>query len=110
MGFIKCIIHHAIIISISYNFFLKMELIKDNHKGKTYQANNFKILYRKSGSVSGDNSENVHELIYLITGSARMTLEDKSWTIEGPAKVEFPARTYHKIEALTDISMILFEK
>jgi len=86
-----------------------MELIKENEKGKNYQADNFKVLYRYKGTIAGDNSENVKELIYFITGSAEITLQDKTWVVEAPAKIEFPAKTYHKIKALTDISFILFE-
>ena len=87
-----------------------MKLIKDNEKGKTYQTDNFKILYRNKGTVTGDNSENVEELIYLISGSAEITLRDSTSIVEAPAKIKFPAKTYHKIKALTDISLVLFEK
>jgi len=41
-----------------------MKLIKEDKKGKTYQANGFKILYGSKGVVLGDNSENVEEEIY----------------------------------------------
>ena len=86
-----------------------MKLIKENEKGKTFQADGFKILYRHKNTIAWDNSENVKELIYFITGSAEITLKYKTWTIISPAKIEFPANTYHKIKALTDISFILFE-
>jgi mannose-6-phosphate isomerase-like protein (cupin superfamily) len=88
---------------------MKLELIKEDERGKTYQANGFKITYRKKGSIGGDNSENPKETLYFITGSAEITLRDETWTVEAPAKVEFPAKTYHKIKALTDISVVLFE-
>lgn len=87
-----------------------MKLIKENEKGKVYQTEKFKIVYRKKDTISGDNEENVEELIYLVHGSAEVTLKDKSWTAEAPAKIEFPAKTYHKIKALTDICFILIEK
>jgi mannose-6-phosphate isomerase-like protein (cupin superfamily) len=87
-----------------------MELIKENEKGKTYKADDFKILYRNAGSVAGDNEINPNEIIYFITGKAKITLKEKTWEISSPQKVEFPAKTYHKIEAITDISFILFEK
>ena len=89
---------------------MELKLLKENEKGKTYQADGFKILYRYKDKVAGDNSENVEELIYFISGSAEITLKDKVWVIDAPAKVEFPANTYHKIKALTDISFVLFEK
>jgi len=50
------------------------------------------------------------EEIYFIGGSAEITLKDKSWVIESPAKIEFPEKTYHKIKALTKRGLILFEK
>lgn len=87
-----------------------MEIIKDNEKGKVYQTSDFKIVYRYKDTISGDNSENVEEKIYLIQGSAEVTLEDSTKIIKAPAKIEFPANTYHKIKALTDISFIMFEK
>lgn len=87
-----------------------MEIIKENDKGKTYQADGFKILYRYKDTIAGDNSENVEELIYLIEGSAEITLGDLTRVVKAPAKIEFPAKTYHKIKALTDISFIMFEK
>lgn len=87
-----------------------MKLIKETDKGKVYQADDFKIIYRYKDTISGDNEENVEELIYLVQGSAEVTLKDKTWTVEAPAKIEFPAKKYHKIKALTDICFILIEK
>lgn len=89
---------------------MTIELLKENEKGKTYQAPEMKILYRNAGTIAGDNKINPKELIYFITGSAMVTLEDKTWKIEAPAQVEFPANTYHNIKALTDISLVIFEK
>lgn len=86
-----------------------MKLIKDDKKGRVYQAEKCKIFYRHKGSVSGDNKKNSEELIYLISGSASVALQDKTWKVDAPAKVEFPAKTYHRIEALTEIIFILFE-
>ena len=87
-----------------------MKLIRREEKGETYQADGCKIYYRYKNSISGDNAENKKELIYLITGSAEVTLNDATSLVEAPAKIEFPAKTYHKIKALTDISFIVWEK
>lgn len=89
---------------------MKVELIKEDDRGKVYQTDGFKIFYRNKGTVSGDNSENIEELIYLVTGSANVTLKDSTQIVNAPEKIEFPANTYHKIEAITDISFILYEK
>ena len=87
-----------------------MKLLKENEKGKTYQVKDFKIFYRNKDSISGDNSENVEEEIYLISGSAEVTLKESTKIVNAPAKIDFPAKTYHKIKALTDIIFILIEK
>ena len=87
-----------------------MELIKENEKGKTYQTDSFKILYRNKGAIAGDNSENMEEELYLVQGSAEVTLKEDTKIVNAPVKIEFPAKTYHKIKALTDIVLILFEK
>lgn len=88
-----------------------MKLLKKTEAGKTYNTDksNLKILYRNKGSVAGDNNKNPAEEIYLITGTAEVTLKNETWEVEPPAKVEFPAKTYHRIKALTDISFIVFE-
>ena len=86
-----------------------MELIKEDEKGRTYQAKGITILYRNAGSITGDNEINDHEIIYFISGSAIITLKERTWTIESPAKVEFPANTYHKIESITNVSFVIVE-
>ena len=88
---------------------MELKLIKEKNEGKNYQADGFKVYYRYKDMVAGNNTENVKETIYLISGKAEFTLEDKTWTEEAPAKIEFPAKTYHKIKALTDIAFVLFE-
>lgn len=86
-----------------------MKLIKENEKGTNYQTDKFKILYRNKWSIAGDNLNNPREEIYFITGKAEITLDDSVEIIDAPCKIVFPEKTYHKIEALTDISFVLFD-
>lgn len=86
-----------------------MKLIKDNKKGKTYQCDGFKLLYRYQGSLSGDNDVNPYERIYLVEGTAMITILDKIETYEAPAQVIIPANTYHSIEAMSDIALLIFD-
>jgi len=87
---------------------MDIELLKEDSDGKKYQVNGFRIYYKNKDTITGDNDINKSELIYLITGKAEITIQDKTWLAEAPAKIEFPAKTYHNIYALTDISFILF--
>ncbi len=88
-----------------------MRLIKKNQDGKTFETSTpgFKILYRNKNSIAGDNAENPKELIYLITGIAEITVDNKIWKSKAPAEIKIPANTYHKIKALTNITFVLFE-
>jgi hypothetical protein len=45
--------------------------------------------------TASNNSEN-----------AEVTLKHLTKTVKAPAKIEFPAKTYHKIKDLTDIAFI----
>ena len=87
-----------------------MELVKDDTKGKVYQANGFKIFYRNKNTISGDNSKNQQETIHLIIGHASITLESATQNVEAPKTFKFPKETYHKIEAITDIVFLVFEE
>jgi len=87
-----------------------MKIIKEDERGKVYETNEFKIFYRNKNTISGDNKVNVEELIYLVSGKAEITLKENTWIAEAPAKIEFPAKTYHKIKAITDIILIQVKK
>jgi len=85
-----------------------MQLIKENENGKTYQVKDMcKILYRNKWSISGDNKTNPKETIYLVSGKAEITLKEKIRRVEAPEIIKFPEKTYHKILALSDISLIV---
>ncbi|USN54411.1 MAG: hypothetical protein H6765_07750 [Candidatus Peribacteria bacterium] len=65
-------------------------------------------MYRHAGSISGNNADNPHERMYLLSGKAEITLSDHSQVIEAPCVFEFPAYTYHQLLAVTDIVCVLF--
>lgn len=87
-----------------------MELIKENEKGRTFLCDGFKLLYRNKSSISGDNEMNVEEDLYLVSGTALIVVGESEKQYSAPAFFHIPEKTYHKIEAVTDITMILFEK
>jgi hypothetical protein len=84
-----------------------MKLIKDDKRGKVFETDCCKIFYRNKNSISGDNDVNSYEKIIFIEGSAKITLDSNVFEINSPFEVEFPEKTYHKIEALSDIIFII---
>ncbi len=90
-----------------------LKFIKEKNGFKSYQAEDsaggeFKIYYGKKGAIAGDNDINVEELIYLIDGRVEVTISDKVEVKSFPAEINIPAKTYHKITALTDIKFLVF--
>jgi hypothetical protein len=66
---------------------MSIRLIKENKKGKNYVADGFDLFYRYKNTISGDNSENMKEKIYLITGSAEVTIKNSVKVIKAPSKI-----------------------
>lgn len=87
---------------------MELELLRDADGFKSYAAEGFRIYYGKKDGIAGNNSINSKEIIYLIAGKVEVTIERSVEEILAPAKIEIPAKTYHKIKALTDTSFLLF--
>ena len=85
-----------------------MKLIKENHKWKTYQLNDYKICYRNKDSISWDNDIAPQETIYLLSGSAEITIKENIEIFTSPSTIIIPEQTYHKIKAITDICFLLY--
>lgn len=85
-----------------------MILAKEDNRGRMYKTDEqHSVLYRKQGSVTGDNAENRAEVLYLVSGEARITCAERIYDAVSPARIIFEANTYHKIEALTDVILVL---
>jgi len=85
-----------------------LKILREDERGVVYNCDVVECLIRNKGSVSGDNDINEQESLYLIEGEARVTVGDDIEKVSAPSKIEIPEKTYHKIEALTDIKMILY--
>ena len=88
-----------------------LKFVKEKNGFKSYQSERgFKIYYGDKGSIAGDNNINPEEVIYLINGKIRIIIDDKIDEFNFPAEIKIPAKIYHKLEALTDVTFIVFEK
>jgi mannose-6-phosphate isomerase-like protein (cupin superfamily) len=85
----------------------QLPLLKETEKGKDYQGEGFRVLYRHAGATSGDNDINQQELLYLVSGEAEITVNDVTTPVQAPSVVAIPATTYHKVYAVTDIVLIV---
>lgn len=89
---------------------MNVKLIKEDDRGKVFLGDGFKVFYRFKGSVSGDNAINPAEHITLVKGRANVVIADSQREYSSPAQLQIPKKTYHRIEAITDIVFILVEE
>jgi len=94
-----------------------IKFIKEKNGFKSYQTDaclparqGFKIYYGEKGSIAGDNNINPAETIYLISGEMEITVRDKTEIKTAPAEIKIPAKTYHKLKALTKVSFVVIDK
>jgi len=92
---------------LKYKLNKMLKFIKEKNGFKSYQADNFKIYYGEKGSVAGDNNINPAETIYLIDGRMEVTVKDKTEIKTAPTEIKIPAKTYHKLKALTKVSFMV---
>ena len=69
---------------------MSIELIKENHKGKKYKTPICKILHRYKGTVAGENKINKYETIYLISGTADISIQEETKRFHAPARFIIP--------------------
>lgn len=83
-----------------------LDIIKEDEWGKIYNCGEFKLIYRKKGSVSADHAHPRKEALFLIEGKIELTIDNGTKVIEAPVKIMIPENIHHKIKALTDIKLI----
>ena len=87
----------------------KLEPVWEDERGRVFDLGSYEYVARAKDSVSGDHVHEVSEDIYLMEGTAMLSVAPETVEFTAPAKVTVPAKTYHKLVALTDI-IVLAEK
>lgn len=87
---------------------MKLKFIKEKNGFRSYQAASFKVYYGKKDSIAGDNKINSKEKIYLLSGKMHVTIDKVTKLYTAPVELNIPAKTYHKLEALTEIIFLIF--
>lgn len=84
--------------------------VKEDERWSNYTATGFQLFFRGAGTIAGDNDQNQYEHIYFISWEATITLKDEIEKITAPCEFIFPANTYHKIEAHTNIIFLILQE
>lgn len=86
----------------------KLPIVKEDENGIIYDCDKAKLIIKKKDSVSADHSHKEQEILFLLEGTAEISIGDEKNIIEAPVKVEIPSDIYHKILALSDIKLLHF--
>ena len=80
-----------------------IKIIEQNNEYIAYDCDTMLYVYLKKWGVVSDHTHSHKETIFIIQGTAKMIVGDKTATITSPKKIIIPANTYHKFTALTDV-------
>lgn len=84
-----------------------IQLIKSDERGVIYQCGKSNFIVRKKGSVSANHKHHEAETLYLVQGGGILTVGDETQPIKAPIACYIKPDTYHKLVALTDITLIV---
>lgn len=83
-----------------------LPILKSDERGIIYDCDKVRFLARKKGTTSGDHIHPEPETLYLVSGTAKLTVDDRTETITAPVKISLEGNVRHKLFALTDIEFI----
>lgn len=83
-----------------------LKIIKKDSRGAIYDCDKVILIERKKGSVSAGHAHGQGEVLFLITGKARLTVGDETAVVEAPCRIEIEGGIYHKIVALSGTKLL----
>lgn len=78
---------------------------KQDKRGTVFDCDNFKLIKRVKGSVTGDHQHYDSKVYFLLSGEAEVSVGDQTRIISGLKRINVPKHAYHKILALTDVEL-----
>ena len=80
-----------------------LDIQSQDERGTNFElADDYTLCRKAEGSVSGDHSDNVHEDIYLVSGTIEITIDEKTTTVSIPSHIYVEPQKYRKVTAVTD--------
>ena len=80
-----------------------LPILKSDDRGVMYNCDTLKCVVRKKGSISGNHIHSDPEILYLVSGSATVTVGDETTVVEAPMKIQIPGNIHHQLFADSDI-------
>jgi len=86
----------------------KIEVVKQDDRGTIYNIEGIDVVVWKKGSKSSEHSHDTKEIIYVVKGKMRLTVNDEEKIINESETITVPEKIQRTVEALED--MIIIEK
>lgn len=81
----------------------QLSKVSEHERGKIFEIDGYKLVYRYAGTVSGDHQHDVDELLYLVHGEAELEVDGKVIELRAPVRVDLAAGMHHTLVAKSDI-------
>lgn len=84
-----------------------LSIIKEDERGVIYDCDKLNFIKRHKGTVSANHTHKDAETLYLVDGTVELTIDKETKTLSAPLKIQIQSLQYHKLIALTDISLLV---
>ena len=84
----------------------EIQILKEDERGIILTCGTVNFIKRKKGSISA-NHRHGPETIYLVEGEVELTIGEETKTVKAPIKIKVADQQYHKLIALTDITLLV---
>lgn len=85
-----------------------IKIIKQDERGVIYACGKSKFISRKKGTVSADHKHEDPEIVYLVKGKVKLTIDNETKIVKAPIMFKSDSNVYHKLVALTDIELVVY--
>tara|TARA_B100000678_G_C18138711_1_gene473905 strand:- start:294 stop:575 length:282 start_codon:yes stop_codon:yes gene_type:complete len=79
-----------------------LKIIEDKPGCLAYDCEGMYYIELKAGTVASDHIHEEPETIYLVSGTARVEIDNQIQEFTGPVKFTLPGGIHHKVSAITD--------
>jgi len=79
----------------------KLNIIENKPGCLAYDCEGVYYIELKAGTVASDHMHKEKEVIYLVSGTIKVEIEDEVFKLVAPIKFTLPGGVHHKVSAVT---------
>ena len=80
----------------------KLKIIENRRGCLAYDCEETYYIELKAGTIASDHVHKEREVIYLVSGTIKVEINDEAFEFVAPIKFTLPGGIHHKVSAVTD--------